>query len=136
MVVWFALNTLIMLKVGNPMLVSKLVLTIFSLYIIPNPLNHWNLSSNSFSISGMVSESLHFWECLPVLLKDKLLFKTILAHNCPPSRPWGVIWHLTVAEEMSANNPKFCSLINFYWIVERFFFSPLIRLSPFWKCMK
>lgn len=63
------------------MLVTKLFLKIFLVYIIPSPINHRNVSSNSFSASGIFSEPLHFWECLPVLLKDKLLGIKFLAHN-------------------------------------------------------
>ena len=112
MVVSFVLNSFIKLKVGTPMLVSKLFLNFFLLYIIPNPMNHWNVSSNRFSTSGIFSEPLHFWECLPVPLKDKLLGIKFLAHNFPPSKPCGVIWHLTVAEEMSETYPKFCAPVN------------------------
>lgn len=112
MVVWFVLNSFAKLKVGNPPLVSKLFLNFFLVYIILNPMNHWNVSSNSFWTSGIFSEPLHFWECPPVPLKDKLLGIKFLAHNFSPSKPYGVIWHPTVAEEMSETNSKFCALVN------------------------
>lgn len=90
----------------------KIIFDFFLVYIIPNPANHWNVSLNSFSTSGIFSDPLHFWECLPVLLKDKLLVITFLAHNCSLLKNGGAIWHLTVAEETSETDPKFCSPVN------------------------
>lgn len=134
MVVWFVLNSFAKLKVGNPLLVSKLFLNFFLVYIILNPMNHWNVSSNSFWTSGIFSEPLHFWECPPVPLKDKLLGIKFLAHNFSPSKPYGVIWHPTVAEEMSETNSKFCALVNKFLLNSCkfvFFFFHLLYFFPF-----
>lgn len=57
----------------------------FLVYIIPNPMNHWNVCSNSFSTCGIFSEPLHFWECPPVPLKDKLLGVKFFHRNSPPT---------------------------------------------------
>lgn len=44
------------------------------------------------------------------------------------SKPRGVIWHLTVAEEMSETNPKFGPLANKFLLkVARFFFLPFLN---------
>lgn len=112
-----------MLKVGNPSVGSEIIFwNLFLVYVTPNPMNHWNASSNNFSTSGIFSEPLGFWECLHAPTEIQIAGCDFLSSSLPlPSQALGI----QLLQRKYLRPTLTCVLLetSFCWIVRFFCFS-------------